>query len=104
MLGQARQRQDEEQPGDDVGTLDQGERKCHRVSPSLEHLEHSLRHGEATEDVDAGHKDPDEGEARDPQLCAQTHLQQAPTTMMPLIALVTDISGVCRAWCTLPMT
>ena len=29
---------------------------------------------------------------------------RAPTTMMPLIALVTDISGVCRAWWTLPMT
>ena len=28
----------------------------------------------------------------------------APTTMMPEIALVTDISGVCSAWCTLPMT
>ena len=29
---------------------------------------------------------------------------RAPTTMMPLIALVTDMSGVCSAWCTLPMT
>ena len=28
----------------------------------------------------------------------------APTTMIPEIALVTDISGVCSAWCTLPMT
>ena len=28
----------------------------------------------------------------------------APTTMMPEIALVTDISGVCSAWCTFPMT
>ena len=28
----------------------------------------------------------------------------APTRMMPEIALVTDISGVCSAWCTLPMT
>ena len=29
---------------------------------------------------------------------------RAPTMMMPLIALVTDISGVCSAWWTLPMT
>src|SRR5690606_9936008 len=28
----------------------------------------------------------------------------APTTMMPLIALVTLINGVCSAWCTLPIT
>ena len=28
----------------------------------------------------------------------------APTTMIPLIALVTLMSGVCSAWCTLPMT
>ena len=28
----------------------------------------------------------------------------APTTMIPEIALVTDINGVCRAWCTCPMT
>ncbi len=29
---------------------------------------------------------------------------RAPTTMIPEIALVTDISGVCSAWCTCPMT
>ena len=29
---------------------------------------------------------------------------RAPTTMIPEIALVTDISGVCRAWCTCPIT
>ena len=28
----------------------------------------------------------------------------APTTMIPEMALVTDISGVCNAWCTLPIT
>ena len=28
----------------------------------------------------------------------------APTTMIPEIALVTDISGVCSAWCTWPIT
>ena len=28
----------------------------------------------------------------------------APTMMMPEIAFVTLISGVCSAWCTLPMT
>ena len=28
----------------------------------------------------------------------------APTTMIPLMALVTDINGVCSAWWTLPMT
>ena len=28
----------------------------------------------------------------------------APTTMIPEIALVTDISGVCSAWCTFPIT
>ncbi len=28
----------------------------------------------------------------------------APTTMIPEIALVTDISGVCSAWCTCPIT
>ena len=28
----------------------------------------------------------------------------APVTMIPEIALVTDISGVCSAWCTLPIT
>src|SRR5664279_5391989 len=29
---------------------------------------------------------------------------RAPTTTMPLMALVTDMSGVCSAWCTLPIT
>ena len=28
----------------------------------------------------------------------------APTTMIPEIALVTLISGVCSAWCTCPIT
>ncbi|SEB91120.1 hypothetical protein SAMN04489844_1309 [Nocardioides exalbidus] len=28
----------------------------------------------------------------------------APTTMIPLMALVTLMSGVCNAWWTLPMT
>ena len=28
----------------------------------------------------------------------------APTTMIPEIALVTDINGVCSAWCTWPIT
>ena len=29
---------------------------------------------------------------------------RAPTTMIPEIAFVTDMSGVCSAWCTCPMT
>jgi hypothetical protein len=29
---------------------------------------------------------------------------RAPTTMIPEMALVTDISGVCSAWCTCPIT
>ena len=46
----------------------------------------------------------DERQHRDRERCSWPTCSSAPTTMMPLIALVTDISGVCRAWCTLPIT
>ena len=46
----------------------------------------------------------DEGEHGDRRLSPCPICSSAPTTMMPEIALVTDISGVCSAWCTLPMT
>ena len=73
-------------------------------SPLREHAEHAAGDGEAAEDVDAGQQDRDEREDADQRVVRAPTWSSAPTTMMPEIALVTDISGVCSAWCTLPMT
>ena len=74
-------------------------------SASGEHGEHPAGHREAAEDVDAGQQDRHEGQHGDQPLRRPWPIcSSAPTTMIPEIALVTDISGVCRAWCTCPIT
>ena len=107
VLGQPGQGEDEQQRGDDVG---RAARRSVRswvigLSSCREHGEHAAGHGEAAEDVDAGQQDrrrtASDGDRR---RCAWPICSSAPTTMIPEIALVTDISGVCSAWCTLPMT
>ena len=75
------------------------------VTPSVpdEHVEHAPGHGKAAEDVDAGHEDRQERQHGDRGVACPI-CSNAPTTMIPEIALVTDINGVCNAWWTLPIT
>ncbi len=60
-----------------------------------EHFQHALSHGEATENINAGYKHRDKTKEANP--AAWPICNSAPTTIIPEIALVTDINGVCSA-------
>ena len=99
-------RDDEEHRGDDVCRLDQ-------VSGDVVIAAQSFRNIWSMRPVTAkppkmlmlATSDADEGERPDHrQRCRCRAGAAPPTTMMPLIALVSDMSGVCRAWATLEMT
>src|SRR5690606_27507623 len=103
VLAQPREAEDEQQGRDEVGSIGQGD-GSHR---SALHFENMLSMRRVT--------------AKPPKtlmLATSTATNAnrrttvsvspiwsiAPTTMMPLIAFVTLISGVCSAWWTLPIT
>src|SRR5690606_12573499 len=110
VLAQPREAQDEQQRGDDVGGGGRGggELDVHRAPPvgaaPAENIA-SIRRVTAKPPkmlMDAS------STATAASTCTRsdgaTSCTSAPTTMMPEIALVTLMSGVCSAWATWPMT
>ena len=103
-LRQAAQRQDEEHAGDEVEKV--RERLADIASALLlVHREHPLGDEEATEDVDAASTSAMKPKSRASPVPSQPvsgtpTASSAPTMMTEEIALVTDISGVCRAGVT----
>ena len=77
----------------------------HRAVTSLpEHPQHALRDEEAARDVDRGEQDGDAARAPARPAPPPYSASMPPMTMMPLIALVTLISGVCSAGVTFQTT
>ncbi len=74
---------------------------CYPLS-FAKHFQHALSHGKTTENINAGDQHRDKAQEADPAAVAICN--NAPTTIMPEMALVTDISGVCSAWETFHTT
>src|SRR5690606_37213285 len=103
VLRQPREAEDEQQGGDDICRAGDGCRDVHLSAPFWNMA--SIRRVTA--------KPPNtlmlaRRTATAARICTTRSSRVictiAPTMMMPLMALVTLISGVCSAWATLPMT
>src|SRR5699024_8752752 len=103
VFGQSGQRQDEQQRCDEVGRIGGGLDGHPRQAP-FENMP-SMRRVTAKPPKTLMDATRIATPARTiPTVLSIPICSSAPTTITPEIALVTDINGVCSAWCTLPIT
>ena len=102
---EAAQAEDEEHARGEIGERTDDVGRDHRSASLPEHAQHALGDEEAAGDVDRREQD---GDARRGSMAPAPRRRRArsmpPMTMMPLMALVTLISGVCSAGVTFQMT
>src|SRR5699024_5098045 len=103
VLGQARKREDEQERGNDVGRLGEGV-DVHRASPFTNMPSMRRVIANPPKMLMLATKMAMTARIRIASESSILTCRSAPTTTIPEIAFVTLISGVSRAWWTLPMT
>ena len=104
LIAQATQGQDEQDAGGDIGRWSIDPSVIVQLPLFPEHLQHALGDEKTAEHVDGGDQYGDRRQYPRPGVSRLDTCSRAPMTMMPLMALVTLMSGVCRAGVTFQIT